>query len=121
MARRWHQIIERLERGLQIRQNWEEAHPPITQISRQEANSKRTLTMVGQEGVACNLPCFGSNIPSEYSHKQEVVNVFNRGIIVEGWNNPEQGQSMYLGATCNLAPGKICVVRDERLRRAIER
>ena len=121
MAKKWRQILERLEAEDKKRTEWEEEHPPITHISKQEADAKRRIQPVGQESVVCDLPCYGNNIPREYSHTGGMVNVFNKGIIVKGWENPEEGFPAYFGIICALAHGKICVVKDEVLRRAIEK
>lgn len=120
MATRWRQILEKLEAKHEERVKWEEEHPPITLLSKQEADKKRRIQAVGQEGVTCDLPCHGNNIPGGYSHERGMVNVFDRGIRVEGWENPEEGNSGYFRSTCDLTYGKICVATDERLRRAIE-
>lgn len=120
MAKSWRLILERVEREGQKKMEWEEEHPAITRISTQEADEKRRIQNVGQEGVTCDLPCHGNNIPETYSHSRGMVNVFERGIRVEGWENPEEGEASYFGSTCNLTNGKVCVATDERLRRAIE-
>jgi hypothetical protein len=96
-------------------------NPPITRVSVQEADGQRRFHSVGDKCVACNLPCEGNNIPSGYSHKEGVVNVFRAGIIVKGWDNPEEGRSAYFASRCNLAYGKICVTSDETLRKSVER
>lgn len=65
MAKKWRQVLEKMETEHEKRVDWEETHPPITRVSKQEA-------------VTCNLPCHGNHIPREYDHSQGVVNVFDR-------------------------------------------
>ena len=121
MPKPWRQIIERLEQEDERKAQYNEEHPPITRISVEEADAQRIIQPVGKEAVSCSLQCFGNNIPKAYSHHGEMVNVFNRGIVVEGYDNPEEGQPAYFGLICALANGRICVTGDERLRRAIEK
>ena len=120
MAERWRVILEKLEADHKKRSEWEKEHPPITRISKQEADSQRKLTFIGSEAVTCDLPCHGNNIPGDYSHTHGWVNVFRRGIKVDGWEDPEQGASTYFGIKCGLN-GRICVTTDETLRKAIEK
>ena len=121
MAKMWRQVLERAEAEHVKKMEWEEAHPPITLISKQNADGKREIQPVGNDAVTCNLPCHGDCIPREYSHEKGMVNVFNRGISVEGYEDPEEGSASYFATTCDLTDGKLCVATDEILRRAIER
>lgn len=121
MAKKWRQVLERAEAEHEKRMDWEETHPPITRVSKQEADGKRNIQAVGQEAVTCDLPCHGNHIPREYDHTAGIVNVFRKNISVKGWENPPEGDSAYFGTTCDLTRGKVCVATDERLRKAIER
>lgn len=121
MAKAWRDILKKMEVSHQQKEEWEEKHPPITRISSQEADNKRNLQFVGEKAVTCNLPCHGQCIPNEYNHAQGIVNVFRMGIIVKGWENPEEGSPLYFAGTCDLTNGKICVATDEKLRRSVER
>jgi hypothetical protein len=121
MAKPWRRILEQSEAETKKRKDWEEEHPPITRISVEKADSQRNLQIVGKEGVCCDLPCYGPNIPNEYGHTRGMVNVFNRGIVVEGYENPQEGGSTYFGLICALTLRRFCVTRDERLRRAVEK
>ncbi len=120
MAKLWRQALEKAERQSGERQRWEEEHPPITRISVAEADSQRVFTEIGQNRVSCNLPCVGKYIPGQYSHSSGLVNVFRKGVIVKGWESPQEGYPCYLGPVCDLR-NKICATRDERLRKAVER
>lgn len=121
MATKWRRLLERLEAEHVKKMEWEEEHPPITRISKLEADGKRKIQGVGQEGVTCDLPCYGNNIPGEYGHTLGMINVFSRDIRVEGFGSPREGVACYYGTTCDLTDGKVCVATDVRLRRAIER
>lgn len=115
MPKQWRRLLERLESEDQRREEWEEEHPPITRLSPEDADAQRTIKPVGEKAVTCNLPCHGNNVPEKYSHIGQMVNVFNNGMRVEGW------EGMYMGLTCNLTDGKVCVATDERLRKSAER
>ncbi len=121
MTRKWRLLLEKLETENQNRKNWEEEHPPITRISVQEADERRRLTKIGENAVTCDLPCHGPYIPPTYSRTGNMVNIYNRGLKVEGYSDPEEGVSCYFGITCELANGKICVATDPTLRKSIER
>lgn len=56
-----------------------------------------------------------------YSHVGDMINVFGRQIVVPGYDDPRTEEACYLGLTCNLADGKICVAGDELLRTSAER
>jgi hypothetical protein len=121
MTKVWRQALERAEKNYQKRMDWEEKHPPITQIGVIEADSKRKITPVGEHCVKCDLPCNGLNIPSKYGHRGYVVNTYDEGITVPGFEESESGGSaFYLAVTCGLTKGKICIRTDERLRKAVE-
>ncbi|MEK7597689.1 MAG: hypothetical protein AAB441_03540 [Patescibacteria group bacterium] len=121
MAKAWRRVLEKSEAENKKRVEWEEGHPPITRISVEEADRQRTLQTIGREAVACDLPCHGNYIPKEYSHTRGMVNVFRRDIIVEGWEKPQEGQPTYFGLICALTLRRICVAKDETLRKAVER
>jgi hypothetical protein len=120
MAEQWRQILRRVEAQHKQRTDWEETHPPITLISIKEADSIRTLKDVGQEAVTCDLPCHGNYIPNEYGHSSGIVNVFDKGITIEDFENPPEGITVYFGTTCGLTDGKICIARDEILQDSIK-
>ncbi len=108
--------MEKAERLSSERLRWDEEHPPITRISVAEADAQRVFTEIGQSSVSCNLPCVGNYIPKQYSHSSGLVNVFEKGVIVKGW----EGNGCYFGPVCGVR-NKICAATDERLRKAVER
>lgn len=121
MAKPWRTILDRSEADSKKRKEWEEDHPPITRISAEEADRQRTLQTIGKDGICCDLPCHGQNIPKEYGHTRGMVNVFRRGIVVEDYENPQGGDSTYFGLICALTLRRFCVTKDEKLRRAVEK
>jgi hypothetical protein len=121
MAKAWRGILQRLEAEAEKRKDWEEKHPPITRMKLIEADDKRRISFVGEKCVACDLPCCGNHIPTEYGHTGYLVNVFHADISFKGWENPSEGDAAYFGVTCDLAEGKICVATDEILRKVVER
>ncbi len=120
MTKAWRLALEKAEIQSGQRQRWEEEHPPITRISVAEADAQRVFTEIGQNRVSCKLPCAGRYIPKKYSHSSGPVNVFEKGVIVKGWESSQEEDAFYLGPVCGLR-NKICATRDERLRKAVER
>lgn len=121
MAKRWRELLERADEEHKKRLDWEETHPPITRITVEAADAQRRIEPVGEKAVTCSLPCYGNYIPARYSHFEGMINVFDWGIRVPGWEAPSEGQPAYMGTTCWLAGGKICVATDETLRRSVEK
>lgn len=90
-------------------------------MSSRVRNIIRKFAEIGTHGIICSLPCHGDYVPKDYSRTDGLVNVFKLGITVKGWENPEEGYAAYFGIKCMLQPGKVCVVRDQKLRKVIER
>lgn len=113
MAKKWRLLLEKYEKIQEEIRRQEDQYPPITKIPPEVADSQRVFTMVGTRCVSCSIPCFGTNIPKEYNHVGW-ANSFEHGVKVEDYDN------LYLANKCNLT-NKLCVTRDERLRKAGER
>ena len=98
------ELIEKIEAFNDAEQRFIETHPPITSLSVEEADGRRSFDET-KSTVTCDVPCIGNNIPDEYNHRgcdwslEELQH-----LIKDGWNISASSRSRMCGIK-----GKFCI------------